>query len=228
MERVSIAPSERHSVDYVADLYSVLVTLEKLEKAHHCDLVPEEQYRTSIRRLLDKYNAIIAQLKEGVETPGVTGTGKLAEQVGLYFTNPDGKGLDRFIAEFTIPCPAARARIQGKVVPSSQETSTGPVVDPKVVLEVGQHFITLMDSVKLQQTAVDQLHPILSDLLASLRLAAPEFEGLEKLNQWFERLNKMHASDQLDDRDTRELAFDLDRSYQNFHRFLAHLNEKGK
>lgn len=245
MDRVAIVPSERHAVDDVADLYSVLVALEKLEKANTRDLVSPESYQTALQRLLTKYALIVEQLKEiaqqgsaasGTSTASLSGTSGLSAKVGIaemtgkLFLEPDGKGLDRFIAEYSLPVPAARARIsnptraQGAGGNQRESLPQGPRVDPKLVLEVGQHFITLMDCVKLQQTAVDQLHPILSDLLSSLRQAAPNFEPTEKLNSWMTKLNSMHASDSLDERDTRELAFDLDRSYQQFHRFLQNLN----
>ncbi len=42
------------------------------------------------------------------------------------------------------------------------------VSEARIVAETVQHFITAMDSLKLEMTAVDQLYPILSDLLASL------------------------------------------------------------
>ena len=46
-------------------------------------------------------------------------------------------------------------------------TSTTGITSAKYVAEAVQHFITLMDSLKLNMVAVDQLHPLLSDLVFS-------------------------------------------------------------
>lgn len=51
-----------------------------------------------------------------------------------------------------------------------------------------KHFITLMDSLKLNMMAVDQIHPFLSDLMQSLNkvtILPADFEGKIKIKQWF-------------------------------------------
>jgi ESCRT-I complex subunit VPS28 len=56
-----------------------------------------------------------------------------------------------------------------------------------LVAETVQHFITAMDSIKLEQRAVDELHPLISDLMNSLtRIPGlpPTFFGLEKFRNW--------------------------------------------
>lgn len=315
MSRVSIAPSERHGVDYLADLYTALLALEKLEKAHHRDLVTPEQYAASLRRLLEKYANIAHQLRRGTAAaapgggaagvPGATsgsagspagalgvsggagasggsaGSARVAmgaaEIVGRTFL-PGGKGIDAFLADYAVNCPGARTRLLqafgdggippigpngdllpidltgaggaggGAATPAAADggasgavgsgasnggsggsgSPTPGAVDPKIVLEVGQHFITLMDCVKLQQTAADQLAPILTDLLAALRRVAPDFEALPRLQKWWDRLGEMHATDVLDERDTRALAFDLERGYQAFHHFLQGLSDASR
>ncbi|KAK9152519.1 hypothetical protein Syun_010828 [Stephania yunnanensis] len=55
------------------------------------------------------------------------------------------------------------------------------------VAECVQHFITAMDTLKLNMVAVDQVHPVLADLLASLNkltILPGEFEGRVKMREW--------------------------------------------
>lgn len=53
--------------------------------------------------------------------------------------------------------------------------------------ETVQFFITAMDSLKLKMAAVDQLHPILTDLVECLSKipALGDFEGKHKLKNWW-------------------------------------------
>ena len=84
-------------------------------------------------------------------------------------------------------------------------------------------FITAMDSVSLDQRAVDELQPLLSDLNDALfRLPdTPEnFEPNLKVNSWLQKLNAMRAVDELGDEEARQLKHDLDSAYTEFTRYL--------
>ena len=64
-----------------------------------------------------------------------------------------------------------------------------------------------------------QIHPVLSTLLASLSRVpqlSPDFEGKVKAKEWIARLNKMGASDELNEAQSRQLSFDLETSYSAF------------
>ena len=80
-----------------------------------------------------------------------------------------------------------------------------------------------MDAVKLEQRAVDELQPLLSDLLHSLTKVPDtptDFEPTLKVQKWFQFFNKMKASDEISDDDSRQLFHDLDSAYTEFTRFL--------
>ena len=50
-----------------------------------------------------------------------------------------------------------------------------------------QNYITLMDQIKLSLVAVDQIHPLLSDLLEALNkipTLPSDFEGTRKIKDW--------------------------------------------
>lgn len=56
----------------------------------------------------------------------------------------------------------------------------------KLVAETVQYFITLMDSLKLNMVAVDEIQPLLADLHGALaKVAKPDFEGLIRTKQWY-------------------------------------------
>lgn len=88
---------------------------------------------------------------------------------------------------------------------------------------VVQHFITAMDAVKLDQRAVDELQPLLSDLMNAL-IQLPDtpndFGPNYKVQKWLQKLNAMRAVDMIDEDDGRQLYHDLDTAYSEFSRHL--------
>ena len=95
------------------------------------------------------------------------------------------------------------------------------------VAETVSNFITIMDAVKLEQRAVDELQPLLSDLMESLtRLPETpnDFEPNRKVEKWLKKLNAMRAVDEIDEEDSRQLYLDLDSAYSQFTRYLKRNN----
>jgi len=80
-----------------------------------------------------------------------------------------------------------------------------------------------MDSLKLNMVAIDQVHPLLSDLLQSLNKVSlmGKFEGKEKIREWLITLNKLKATDELDENQVRQLLFDLEGAHSSFYRCLS-------
>ncbi|KAG5561501.1 hypothetical protein RHGRI_004520 [Rhododendron griersonianum] len=67
--------------------------------------------------------------------------------------------------------------------------------------------------------AVDQVHPLLSDLLSSLNKLAilpSDFEGKTKMKGWIAILSKMGAADELTKQQVRQLLLYLESSYNSF------------
>lgn len=80
-----------------------------------------------------------------------------------------------------------------------------------------------MDAVRLEQRYVDELQPLLSDLMDSLtRLPETpnDFEPNRKVQHWLQKLNSMRAVDEIEEEDARQLLHDLDACYTEFTRFL--------
>jgi ESCRT-I complex subunit VPS28 len=107
--------------------------------------------------------------------------------------------------------------------------TTAEIVDrdssARNVAETVQHFITAMDSLKLQMYSVDAIQPLLQDLfesLGKLSILPPDWEGKTKIKTWLTVMSSMRASDELDQDQIRQLLFDLESAYSAFHKSLSH------
>lgn len=125
---------------------------------------------------------------------------------------------------YNMDCPRAVNRLLKMGIPEpikgSDENAGGVAV---TVAETVQHFITAMDSVKLEQRAVDELQPLLSDLMDSLtRLPETpnDFDSNRLVQKWLLKLNTMRAIERIDEDDARQLYHDLDSAYAEFTRYL--------
>lgn len=126
-----------------------------------------------------------------------------------------------FMQVYSMDCPQASERLLNMGVPEPIKGSSGSVAIS--VAETVQNFIITMDAVKLDQRAVDELQPLLSDLMDALtRLpdTPNDFEPNRKVQQWLQKMNAMRAVDQIDEDDARQLYHDLDSAYAEFNRYL--------
>ncbi len=193
---------EREIIESMGEIYAIFVAVENLEKAYIRDAITATEYTEACTKL-------IAQFKAGLNLLG---------------TSID---IQQFIKDYKIRCPAAERRLLVIGVPATVEhsaTSATAGNSAKHVAEAVQHFITLMDSVKLNMIAVDQIHPLLSDLMQALNKIPslpPDFEGKTKTRDWLIALNRMKASDELEESQVRQLLFDLEQSHSAFHRSLS-------
>ena len=81
-----------------------------------------------------------------------------------------------------------------------------------------------MDTLRLNRYAVDELHPILADLIQSLNNVPglpADFEGRNKVRQWLITLNAMKASDEITEEQARQMLFEMEQSHTEFYRLLS-------
>jgi ESCRT-I complex subunit VPS28 len=190
-------PREREMFEGMADLFSIIKTTEALEKAYVRDAITAEEYKKHCSKLITQFKAAQNLTKDSV---------------------PD---IRKFMQDYRLNCKAAEKRLIEEGIPLSGGTTDDTA---RTVAETVQHFITLMDSLKLNMTAVDQIHPLLTDLLESLSKISslsPEWEGKVKIKNWLVILNKMKASDELNPEQIRQMLFDLESSYNAFHKSLS-------
>ncbi|KAG5340274.1 VPS28 protein, partial [Acromyrmex heyeri] len=188
---------EREKHDNQADLYAVVNTLQHLEKAYIRDCVTPKEYTAACSKLLVQYRAAFKQV-----------------QSDQFPT------IDSFTRAFRLDCPAALERIK-EDRPITIKDDKGNT--SKCIADIVSLFITLMDKLRLEIKAMDQLHPDLRDLMDTmnrLSILPSDFDGKEKVSEWLQTLDNMSASDELSDTQVRQLIFDLETSYNAFNKIL--------
>eukprot|EP00033_Pygsuia_biforma_P000886 GCRY01001025.1.p1 GENE.GCRY01001025.1~~GCRY01001025.1.p1 ORF type:complete len:213 (+),score=32.65 GCRY01001025.1:143-781(+) len=196
--------NERELYDNMADLFAIIATTERLERAYIKDSIPASEYTPACLKL-------IAQFK--------TARNLLEKEV------PD---VLEFMKTYGLHCPAAKTRLLDSGVPATIEhggtsDSSSAVNQAQHVAEAVQHFITAMDSLKLNMVATDQLRPCLEDLMDSLNkinTLPPDFDGRKNVLSWLQVLSKMRAHEELTEEQQRQMTFELDSAYASFYRFL--------
>lgn len=185
-----------------ADLFAILKTTEKLERAYVRDAVTPKEYEPACQKLIAQYKTLWDSLRDTV---------------------PD---VQQFMATYSMQCPMATKRLIHSGMPATVEhgkprSSEGPNA-MFIVAETVQHFITTMDSVKLNMLAVDQLSPLLNDLMHSINQVnglPPDFVGKEKVKFWVSKLHPLPANYELTEDESRQLLYDLESSHSRFMSF---------
>ncbi|KAK6613250.1 vacuolar protein sorting-associated protein [Botrytis cinerea] len=208
-EEVKLAESraERDLQDSLAEVFSIIITLDQLERAYLKDAIPESDYTETCDRLLKQYKAILAD-----------------ESVAREFVD-----LETFKNEWDVyRCPRATERLRiglpsTVTAPShNASTSNSTSTNGTLILEATQDFITFLDALKLGLLAKDQLHPLLSDVIQSVnKVTDRDFEGRGKIVQWLIALNQMRATEEVSEDKARELELDMNSAYQGFKATLA-------
>ncbi|GLC40584.1 hypothetical protein PLESTM_001090000 [Pleodorina starrii] len=138
--------------------------------------------------------------------------------------------VEKFMSDFNMQCPMAATRLLHSGVPATVEhrTRQSNTSDPEAlaVTETVEHFITAMDSLKLNVPAMDQTCPILLDLINSMDKVSslpPDFPPRHKVLSWYTKLYQKPANYELPEEDVRQLMYELEASYSIF---LATLRKK--
>jgi ESCRT-I complex subunit VPS28 len=151
-EEVKLADSraERDLQDSLAEIYSIIVTIDELEKAFLKDAIPEADYTEICERSLKQYKSILAD-----------------DTVAKAFV-----GLEEFKAEWDLEVPRATERLKvgmpsTTVTASTSNSGPAPATQASnksgaLILEATQDFITFLDALRLGLLAKDQLHPLLA------------------------------------------------------------------
>lgn len=192
---------ERQAYDDQSTLYAIILATEHLERSYARDAITQQEYTTECNKLISQF--------------------RLAEKAALK----PGETTEYFMKLYEMDCPRAAERLLNMGVPEPirQAEGAGGASVAVTVAETVQHFITTMDAVKLEQRAVDELQPLLSDLMDSLtRLPETpnDFDPNRKVQKWLQKLNALRAVDEIDEEDSRQLYHDLDSAYAEFTRYL--------
>ncbi|XP_072781206.1 vacuolar protein sorting-associated protein 28 homolog isoform X1 [Taeniopygia guttata] len=234
---------EREKYDNMAELFAVVKTLQALEKAYIKDCVTPNEYTAACSRLLVQFKAALKQVQGGEIGTIDDFCRKFRVQGGEIGTIDDfcrkfrgnfgnlGVGgkqvqggeigtIDDFCRKFRLDCPLAMERIR-EDRPITIKDDKGNL--NRCIADIVSLFITVMDKLRLEIRAMDEIQPDLRELMETMtRMSAlpPDFEGRHKVNQWLQTLSAMSASDELDDSQVRQMLFDLESAYNAFNRFL--------
>ncbi|CAO1620893.1 unnamed protein product [Parajaminaea phylloscopi] len=232
------SPSAREKWDACANLYSLTLCLDALERAYVAQAVDDSKYAPTCSRLLAQIKTSIKLVTSGSTAPSRNGP----EDPPLF------ADIEEFMAHWGLDLPLTSHRIS-LGIPATLEHPGGGTSSPhsgmggsgmggggsdraKNVAETTQAFITLMDALKLNLRAKDQLHPLLGEAVScwnrsggwggNASTSADEAMGgrREKLVGWLIQLNQLKASDEIDEDQARQMLFDVEGAYQAWFRSL--------
>lgn len=221
-----IGLKERETIETLSEIYSIIITIDQVEKLYIKDVIDNEQeYTQLVNKLLAQYNTLIANNENDPD-----------------FRQKFGSSINEFTKKYNVIASTGVIRLE-KGIPMTVEHNNntggnGTSANSKNVAEATGNFITIMDAIKLNYRTKDQLHPLLAELLLSINRVTPlqrnntqgdrdtagsqSGEGnKKKLVEWIVKINKMKIDQELDDKDAKELLFDLDVAYKNFYSLLS-------
>lgn len=221
-----IGLKERETIETLSEIYSIIITIDQVEKLYIKDVIDNEQeYTQLVNKLLAQYNTLIANNENDPD-----------------FRQKFGSSINEFTKKYNVIASTGVIRLE-KGIPMTVEHNNNTVgngtnANSKNVAEATGNFITIMDAIKLNYRTKDQLHPLLAELLLSINRVTPlqrnnsqgdqdtagsqSGEGnKKKLVEWIVKINKMKIDQELDDKDAKELLFDLDVAYKNFYSLLS-------
>jgi ESCRT-I complex subunit VPS28 len=190
----------------IVDLFSIIKATEHLERAFVRDATTPEEYEKACHKLLSQFKMLKSSLKDQV---------------------PD---VERFMVQHNMQSPLAINRLLVSGLPATVEHKPqNNTHDPEgvAIAETVQNFITAMDSLKLNMGAVDQICPILLDLvncLSKVQQLPPHFPPKNTMKEWYSRLYQKPANYELPEEDVRQLLYELESGYNQF---IATLKKRG-
>ncbi|KNG51857.1 vacuolar protein sorting-associated protein 28 [Stemphylium lycopersici] len=198
--KLSTTSAERDLNDSLAEIYSIIVTLDAVEKAYLKDSIAEADYTETCSRLMKQYKSNLAN-----------------ETVARAFGD-----LDQFAREWHMECPRAIERLRVGIPATveqgpSRSAQQGDFADATLVVNATETFITLLDAIKIGLVEKDTLHPLLVEIIQAVnKVTDVDFESKGKIVQWLITLNQMRAAEKLNDEQAREFQFDMDQAYYGF------------
>ena len=188
---------EREEYDNRANLFSIIQTIQALEIAYIKDAVAPKDYHQACSKLLEQSKAALGLVKQSF------------------------KDVDEFVKRYHMECSAALQRIRdGKPLAIHEENRN----ESRLIADVVSMFLTLLDRLRLDIMANDQLQPDVKDLLDAMdkmRSLPKDFEGRKAVQQWLDVLKDMSASDELTPDQARQMVFDVEGAYNDFNKFLG-------
>jgi ESCRT-I complex subunit VPS28 len=197
---------DRRRWDQLAEFFAIITSVEHLENARIKNAIERNDYTAKCSTL----------------------TGQFKDAESALLADNAIESTSAFVAQYSMDVPYAMERLVKYGVPATvlhrNHDEHDAIGRARQAAETTQCFITAMDALKLEQRAVDEVQPLISDVMDRLNKCEglpKDFSGLEAARRWLITFNAMRASDELTDEQVRQLLHDLDTSYSAFFRFLG-------
>lgn len=203
----------------LSELSAILRSLDLLEKSFIRDSIPAGIYTPICARLLRQYNAVLSDPRVSAEFGDVKS-----------FARKWRLEVPAAVRRIGVGAPATDHHVE--VEPKEEEGAGEELVgeggngggsggvNPKFAAEATQNFITFMDALRLNYRGVEELHPLLAPVVASVDKALEgtgrEWEGRGMAVRWLIRLNQGKAGEEIGEEEERELLWDMERGYGSF------------
>jgi ESCRT-I complex subunit VPS28 len=197
---------DRRAIDQLADLYAIFKATEHLEVSYARDAISKEAYTDACSELITQFKTVEPTLKQ---TPHANATAFLE-----YYNA-------------TTECTRAMRRLLQDGVPATvvhQDHSVSNNSQAVVVAETVSNFITVIDSLKLNIMAVDELTMLMVTLMGNLNrtVGVPDdFAPKLKVHQWVKLLQSMAATAEITEDQARQLELDMNTSYSHYFQSLG-------
>jgi len=200
---------ERNAINELADLYAIFKATEHLEASFSRDAITKDAYTTACSKLISQFKTAEHTLEN---SPHANATAFLQH----YNAASD--------------CTRAMRRLIQEGVPATFIHQDHSVTNNTqiVVAETVTNFITVIDTLKLNILAVDELTIRMVDLMANLNRTAgmpDDFEPKLKVHQWVKLLQSMSATDEITEDQARQLELDMNTSYSTYFQSLSQNNQ---
>lgn len=184
---------ERERFDNNSEVYSIVKTIQTLEKAYSKDFIKPEQYTPACSRLLSQF------------------------KVAFRLVQHEFTDLKAFVDRYRLhDCQAAVDRItEDRPITIKDDEGNRH----KLIMDITSLFLTLDDNIQLNMTNVEQLMPNLKPLVLSLNrlsILPANYEGKKKVTEWLNKLKGMNISDELGESDARQMSFDIRAAFDEF------------
>lgn len=230
--KLADTPAEQDLLDSLGELFSIIVTIDNIEKLYLKDAISDAEYNEIVERNLKQYNTILQDEKvakafgsleqfknewdvgEEIQCPHLSVHGSAAN---LYILILISRQIEapRAIERIRVGVPSTL--VQAASSSSAPAPSIGGNTSGALIAEATQDFITFLDALRLGMLAKDQLHPLLTEVIQSVnKVTDRDFEHRGKIVQWLIFLNQMKAAEELTEDKARELEMDINQAYNGF------------
>eukprot|EP01071_Lankesteria_metandrocarpae_P012084 Lankesteria_metandrocarpae@DN5490_c1_g4_i1.p2 len=203
-EKVELDFAESRLLDLRAGLFALIRTVESLERALADGLASPKEYENRCKVLLNQFATYETFLKSSKIT--------LA-----YFINESGLFVPLAVEMLTRKIPTTRMQM------TSMANFESTIQGSASFFQLSGELISLLDALRLGETAVDSLLPDIEKVLTSIDSIGTlpmDLRGLPELLKWRSKLLTMSAHEELTEQEARQLALDVDTAYVSVKRWL--------